>query len=386
MKTEYIRILNCNYERVLPEQPIEERRYQYCMLMRGGIRYLLPCSLQIMDEKSYLYYDISSKQNISQVFENKKISREWMKHFLCEVQAVRAELERYLLEDSCVVWNPLHIYQDLERDDFCFMYLPYEENASELELLLEFFVKNIDYEDDELARFVYLAQERISTQGLEYLESMMYREFLKLTEEKREERVCREEQRVIEQEHAPEKELRMEAEKKPAKEKKDIFRRYFFFWEGRRKRREEQQRYRQNLQLQINGYAVCEETRYGSSEMPQSQEEPIEEEFGKTIYIEEKPLEKEKGLYKESGELLVKLDQFPFVIGKRRECVNIVLNDYSVSRVHARIIEVGGELYLEDLNSTNGTFKNGLRLQPYEKRRLEEEDEIRFGKLEYIFR
>ena len=34
----------------------------------------------------------------------------------------------------------------------------------------------------------------------------------------------------------------------------------------------------------------------------------------------------------------------------------------------------------------NGTFKNGLRLQPYEKRRLEEDDEIRFGNLLFIYR
>lgn len=42
--------------------------------------------------------------------------------------------------------------------------------------------------------------------------------------------------------------------------------------------------------------------------------------------------------------------------------------------------------YLEDMNSTNGTFKNGLRMQPYEKRKLEEGDEITFGKRTLIYR
>ncbi len=40
----------------------------------------------------------------------------------------------------------------------------------------------------------------------------------------------------------------------------------------------------------------------------------------------------------------------------------------------------------EDLNSTNGTFKNGLRLKPYEKRRLMEGDEIRLGSFNILFR
>ena len=41
---------------------------------------------------------------------------------------------------------------------------------------------------------------------------------------------------------------------------------------------------------------------------------------------------------------------------------------------------------MEDLNSTNGTFQNGQRMRPYEKKKLAEGDEIRFGKVVFIFR
>ena len=38
INTEYIRSLNANYERMdLGEKP-EEKRYQYCMISRGGIK------------------------------------------------------------------------------------------------------------------------------------------------------------------------------------------------------------------------------------------------------------------------------------------------------------------------------------------------------------
>ena len=82
----------------------------------------------------------------------------------------------------------------------------------------------------------------------------------------------------------------------------------------------------------------------------------------------------------------MRIDKLPFVIGKKREEVDYALEDCSVSRIHARILEEDGRIYLEDLNSTNGTFKNGLRLQPYEKRKLEEGDEIKFGSVILIFR
>ena len=91
-------------------------------------------------------------------------------------------------------------------------------------------------------------------------------------------------------------------------------------------------------------------------------------------------------LYAPDGRIAAKIEKDVFVIGKHREEADLVLEDGSVSRLHARIYRQGDYIYLEDLNSTNGTFKNGLRLQPYEKRRLEEGDEIRFGNLLFIYR
>ena len=41
---------------------------------------------------------------------------------------------------------------------------------------------------------------------------------------------------------------------------------------------------------------------------------------------------------------------------------------------------------MEDLNSTNGTCKNGLMLAPHERVEVESEDEIWFGKQQFIFR
>ncbi len=53
-----------------------------------------------------------------------------------------------------------------------------------------------------------------------------------------------------------------------------------------------------------------------------------------------------------------------------------------VSRRHARIYKREGHLYLEDLDSTNGTFLNGDRLEPYVPRRLSDGDTVTLGMLE----
>jgi len=143
---------------------------------------------------------------------------------------------------------------------------------------------------------------------------------------------------------------------------------------GKRKS-ENRNSYREELRQMVSGYAVCEETEYTVRS----------EEYGKTIYIEEKE-ESVPGLYTEKGELAVSIVKFPFVVGKRKEDADYVLSDYSSSRVHARFVKEKDGIYLEDLNSTNGTFKNGLRMQPYEKRKVEAEDTLRFGKSVYVYK
>ena len=56
-----------------------------------------------------------------------------------------------------------------------------------------------------------------------------------------------------------------------------------------------------------------------------------------------------------------------------------------VSRTHARLIAQGGQLYLEDLNSTNFTFLNKEKLRPGQWYPVKFSDEMRFGLLTLQF-
>ena len=72
LNTEFVKNLHNNYERIMLEKKPEERRYQYCILSRGGIKGLLSCSLRYINGDAYLYYDITSKQNIMQLCKKRK--------------------------------------------------------------------------------------------------------------------------------------------------------------------------------------------------------------------------------------------------------------------------------------------------------------------------
>jgi hypothetical protein len=56
-----------------------------------------------------------------------------------------------------------------------------------------------------------------------------------------------------------------------------------------------------------------------------------------------------------------------------------------VSRKHARLFFKEGLPYAEDLNSTNGTFLNETRLPAHTPRRVQQGDNLRFGRVQVHF-
>ncbi len=388
--TEYVRNCNCNYERIHLEQMLEEKRYQYCILNRGGIRYLLPGSLRYIDGEAYLYYDISSTQNIKQLFETKTIGREWFKDFLWGIRKMLEELDRFLLEAKSIIWSPKHIFQDLEKNDFSFLYVPYYMEDSGLMELMDFLLERLDYEDEELAGFVYTVYEQVESLGQDYFRKHIHdawETFERKSKSAKEEKTA---EKKLVSEQDVKYELKQENEAVSGK------RGVPFWWDNRKRKVQPKEDYRERMRQKLFGgreLAVCEDTIYADNPTQNIHERTVEcstneyeEEFGKTIYIEDASGKTEPALYKPDGEQVMKIIELPFVVGKRKEDVQLAINDYSVSRIHARITEEEGIYYIEDLNSTNGTYKNGLRLQPYEKRKLEKEDELKFGKSEYVYR
>ena len=58
----------------------------------------------------------------------------------------------------------------------------------------------------------------------------------------------------------------------------------------------------------------------------------------------------------------------------------------TVSRLHAAFISDQGVIKVVDMSSTNGTFLNGVRIQPHQPRILRDCDEIRLGLLKIIIK
>ena len=73
------------------------------------------------------------------------------------------------------------------------------------------------------------------------------------------------------------------------------------------------------------------------------------------------------------------------LIGKQADLVDIVISVPVISRVHARVSRRGGDWYLTDLNSRNGTAVNNRLLESMKDVQLQNGDIVRFANLEYRF-
>src|SRR5262249_7094893 len=78
--------------------------------------------------------------------------------------------------------------------------------------------------------------------------------------------------------------------------------------------------------------------------------------------------ENERGTYPIDGEV---------TIGRAGGCNIALAGDTFVSQVHARVFERGGDVYVEDLGSTNGTLLNGAPLTAVT--RLQRGDRLQIG-------
>jgi hypothetical protein len=81
-------------------------------------------------------------------------------------------------------------------------------------------------------------------------------------------------------------------------------------------------------------------------------------------------------------EWLKKTDRNPFgaliTVGRARNN-DIVIEHTTVSKLHVIFTQVSGGWHVSDERSANGTFLNGVRLKPAEKRPISDGDSLRLG-------
>ena len=405
--SEYVRGLKNNYVRIRELSLPDERKYQYCIMKRGGITGLLPFEIRYIDSDAYMYYDITSRQNISTLYSKKPLDRNWVISFFSSMKRIRNEAVRFLLDPSNLIWNPGNVYQELKTGNFGYLYVPYLDEDNGFSEMVDFIVGHVDYEDEELVKCVYMLAEQYKSGGDAYIDEKIYSDVEELKNPvSGVKNSVQPEEPMASEKPAPEPDrsgdmkkiyscsetigdeftdfwerpvkLRPE-EKKNASESTEEPKSggiISFFSRIRNKDRKLRKEYEFESASEPN---VAEEIRYSDSESPE------DEDSEGTVFVDLSADDGTRRLNSENGECLRVLNGESVVIGKKGEDADLVIDEKEISRMHARVFLKDEDYYIEDLNSTNGTFKNGVRLKPYEQKKLSKGDEIRLATKKLIF-
>lgn len=179
MKAEYKRDMNHNYLILYGEKDINTDSYQVRMLVGNIIPSLLKCRIQGVDGKFMMYFDITSKQAVSTLYEEKKLENEDLRLIFGGFVRVMEEAAEYLINPAQLVLKPQYIFADCEKKELFFCLMPgYDKDIKEqFQLLTEYILPKIDHEDSEAVILGYGVYRRTMENSfhLEHIKEELYR-------------------------------------------------------------------------------------------------------------------------------------------------------------------------------------------------------------------
>lgn len=444
LEPRYYRDYGHNYMILQCTQRETVQSYQYKILTSGKVGEILKCSVRHINGSTYYYYDISSRTTLDSLYRDKKMSHAQVKDILCQIYGIYEKLAGYFMEEAGLVLLPEHIYYDLTDKKYIGLYYPdYQaEESNVYKPLMDFLLEHIDTEDRNLTESMYRIYEmteencffiedalRMLEGSAEEMQEAVYEPIQ--TQERGSDIVSAEDFNVEVKYWVPEKQEKEE-------NRRNLFHPVFavlsalgivgavvvrsmyelaqkeeiilygaiaamgaclllclagIYAGNKNSKKKELPNSKKSLNetevyLSETGYPPLENVISRDMNLEAPQHTPKESEsYSNTVFFDESAVREYK-LYAmdKKNKRHIELNQFPCTVGKMAGCVDYVLADNSVSRIHARFDRQGDKVLLTDMNSTNGTYKNGLRMQPQETVEIEPGDEVRFGNLNYCYR
>ena len=427
----------------LKSEPVGEVDYIVGMFAHNDIPAFVPVSFKSLNLENYFCYNMNGLIPINQSFEMNKLTVDRIEAFLRSIIKAAKSMEEFLLPFDRLITDEAYIYESLgKKDEFHWIYGIESGNAT-FTGLFERLLDRVDYKDDSAVKMIYslyqAAKESEGMQGVstggslqrirekaeEILSAphmsldMRARELIRAENERNSikrlkgieagtgDKTCSKE---IEGADSMARRYRAEAESKKARSQRvdleDTPKAKTSLFKKRQKEEKSDKTMFVKSKLKkvwdylnadigskpaklVELQAVGEdEISYNVREVRQPKPESEGDVSEATTLLTGAMIS--NGIYclkpEDTNEDNILLTEFPFFIGKSGDKTHHTIEDSTVSRFHARIDREEEELWLTDLNSTNGTFLNGIRLMPFGRMRVNKGDSIVISRKRYEFK
>lgn len=385
IRSEYRRDMQKNELLVYDDSGEKERpNYYEKMLLYNEIAGIYRFSERRLDQHTIFAYDVTGCEALSQLLELHKLNYEHLRGLFHGIIDTVDGGRKFLLDERDYLIHQDYIFIKPESEEIQLCCFPGYNLclADQFAGLLEYLMNKIDYNDRNAVYAVYTMYMKSKEPGC------TFEDFVRILEQNNKDEEYREkeaeallskerkrpeaepkrpaEEQVVSCDTAGQKSIPDEEHSKPDKSWRRYLARFF--------RQEESKEINAVRQSHGNpAVNIAPEPGGQESERTVLLYRPP----GKALFYLEAPDADRTDIY---------LTDFPFYIGKAGANLSCELKDSAVSRIHAKLMLQDGRVYLEDMNSTNGTFINGIRIPENKRYELKDGDEIMFANQGYRFR
>ena len=393
---------------LLIEIPVSDDSYIVKMLSHNIIPGIPECKIRYIEDKEYLAYDVTGKTTLERAFLDKKMKFSDLTELFYRIRNMMHDGRTFLLDREGFLLQPKYMFTDMETGELSCLYYPveeYDKTEERYRPFSDFLLDRIEHRDEHAVTIAYHFY-KISKEEYFSFDSFigfMEKECLLVQAENQKKEQAQKEETIIDIEKysVPEETITEYEDKTVNKNGKvGVVIALFLlgavcivgYW------------YILPLQGNVfytvvpgstliimsvvlgirnilDWYRKRTAKEYAEPERPVRVEDYFEDISDEdTVFFDQDEyvtLKWKEGHF--SKEYV--LEEFPVTVGKMKNNVQMVIEDISVSRFHARFSKQGNTVYLQDLDSTNGTYVNKKQLFAGEERIIKRGDEIQFGKI-----
>ncbi len=375
-----------------------EDGYEQEMLRQNSVRLLLSFYMVELDRGMQVWYDITGLRSLKDIVRTEGVTIENLYMAVSSIARGFSLLSQYLIRDENILMDPGAVYFDREDKPnvrLCYCPLLHESPASQLLKFFEFYMDQVDDARDQVARLVYRLYEmcrnpvtidelaetiRKEMETADPVDMMPSTERMISIREEEQDQAKPIQNDVIKDEKSADPPVSKKRVDKPSLSDKlkgllmDKFPGITRLLKKERGSREEKK----------EAFDIADDFVF----------DPDTELRQKTVFMRKTDAAVEQKEAKDHFEgLLVyegkgtennyHIQTRRFRIGSQEGENDAVLHSAVVSRHHAVITREDGDFYIEDLNSTNGTYLNGELLSYNKRQRLNRMDRIVFADVAY---
>ena len=384
------------------------------LMLRRKLPGLLAVEKAYMDGEGQYWYNISGKQSLDMYCRVKEVDISFIEKLIMSICSEMEILEWNLIQTNCLMLDPELIFITNSNQEIIFTVYPGGSGTIETEFqqLMEFLLTKVDHKDTQAVKAAYGIYEKTLLDG--YSITDIRDEIVRSRQNEGKKDVAEEPgvngtEKVWKEENNQSVVLERKYEDHSDKKRKDET-----VKRANRKKKEEKKKEQKawisKLKKLLIEIGLLEEEGTGkrvyesykeSGERLQDTRKPSksavvypEEEIKTAVRAEYRPTVCLNSVTGKTRGMLLYQGAEPYediCVTKKMTRIgygpdaDVQIQADTISQLHARIDRDGESYYIEDLNSTNGTFVNDEPLAYKERRKLNSNDMIRFADVRYRF-